>query len=88
MIYYPTCHYVHYFFVFILNIPVILQSNRKVGVSPLNSEVGPSLLELLGIGIVIVIGLWNFLLLGSNVTIELNAALLPRIFFTTSTSMG
>lgn len=66
----------------------MLQSKRKVGVSPLNSAPGPSLLELLGIGIVIVIGLWNFLLLGSRVTIELNVALLPRIFLTTSTSMG
>lgn len=70
------------------NLPVMLQSKRKVGVSPLNSAPGPSLLELLGIGIVIVIGLWNFLLLGSRVTIELNVALLPRIFLTTSTSMG
>lgn len=69
-------------------LPVILQSKRKVGVSPLNSVLGTSLLELLGMGIVIVIGLWNFLLLGSNVTIELNAALLPRIFLTNSTSMG
>lgn len=70
------------------HLPVMLQSKRKVGVSPLNSVPGPSLLELLGMGIVIVIGLWNFLLLGSSVTIELNVALLPRIFLTTSTSMG
>lgn len=66
----------------------MLQSKRKVGVSPLNSDVGPSALELLGIGIVMVIGLWNFLRLGSNVTMALKAALLPRIFFTTSASMG
>lgn len=66
-------------------LPVILQSKRKVGVSPLNVV---SLLEVLGIGIVIVMGLWNFLLLGSNVTIGLNVALLPRIFLTMSTSIG
>lgn len=70
-----------------VNRPVILQSSRNVGVSPLNSGC-PSLFKLLGIGIVIVIGLWNFLRLGSNVTIELNAALFPRIFFTKSTSIG
>lgn len=70
-----------------VNIPVILQRSRNVGVSPLNSGC-PSLFELLGIGIVIVIGLWNFLRLGSNVTIELNVALFPRIFFTKSTSIG
>lgn len=69
-------------------LPVMLQSKRKVGVPPLNSVFCPSLLELLGTGIVMVIGLWNFLLLGSNVTIELNVALLPRAFLTTSTSMG
>lgn len=67
---------------------MILQSSRNVGVSPLNSDAGPSLFELLGMGIVIVIGLWNFLLLGSSVTIELNVALFPRIFLTNSTSMG
>ncbi len=39
------------------NLPVMLQSKRKVGVSPLNSVLGPSLLELLGMGIVMVIGL-------------------------------
>lgn len=70
------------------HIPVMLQSKRKVGTSPLYTPLWPSLLELLGIGMVIVIGLWNFLLRGSNVTIELNVALLPRIFRTTSTSMG
>ena len=76
---------VHIFFQYL---PVILQSKRKVGVSPLNTELGPSLMEFLGIGIVIVIGLWNFLRLGSNVTMGLNVALLPRTFRTISTSMG
>lgn len=41
-----------------------------------------------GTGMVIVIGLWNFLLLGSTVTIGLNVALFPRIFFTISSGTG
>ena len=56
-----------------------------MGFSPLNSLLS---LGLLGTGIVIVIGLWNFLLLGSSVTIGLNVALLPRIFLTSSILIG
>jgi hypothetical protein len=66
-------------------LPVILHSKRRVGVSPV---VVPSLFELLGTGIVMVIGLWNFLLRGSSVTIGLNVALLPRIFLTNSRPIG
>lgn len=41
-----------------------------------------------GTGIVMVIGLWNFLLLGSTVTMGLNVALFPRIFLTISSGTG
>lgn len=67
---------------------MILQSRRRVGVSPPNTLAVPSLVELLGTGIVMVIGLWNFRLLGSKVTMGLNVALLPRILFTRSTLIG
>lgn len=35
-----------------------------------------------------VMGLWNFLLLGSTVTMGLKVARLPRIFFTVSSGTG
>lgn len=41
-----------------------------------------------GTGIVMVMGLWNFLLLGSTVTMGLKVARLPRIFFTVSSGTG
>lgn len=64
--------------------PVILQSSRNVGVSaPKPLRTGSEL--LLGTGMVMVMGLWNFLLRGSRVTMGLKVALLPRIFLTTST---
>lgn len=37
---------------------------------------------------VMVMGLWNFLLRGSTVTMGLNVALLPMIFFTVSSGTG
>lgn len=43
---------------------------------------------LLGTGMVMVMGLWNFRLRGSRVTMGLKVALLPRIFLTTSTATG
>lgn len=67
--------------------PVILQSSRKVGVSPPKPlRTGSAL--VLGTGMVMVMGLWNFLLRGSKVTMGLKVALFPRIFLTTSTSTG
>jgi len=65
------------------HIPVMLHSSRRVGVLLV-----PSLDGLLGTGMVMVMGLWNLRLLGSNVTIGLNVALLPRIFLTRSSLMG
>lgn len=68
--------------------PVMLQRRRRLGVvSPLYPLDTPSP-EGGGTGMVIVIGLWNFLLLGSTVTIGLNVALFPRIFFTISSGTG
>lgn len=62
----------------------MLHKSLRVGVSPPYTQFVPSPVELFGIGIVIVIGLWNFLLLGSKVTMGLNVALLPRILLTKS----
>jgi hypothetical protein len=68
--------------------PVMLQRSRRLGVaSPLYPLDTPSP-EGGGTGMVMVIGLWNFLLLGSTVTIGLNVALFPRIFFTVSSGTG
>lgn len=68
--------------------PVMLQRRRRLGVlSPLYPLDTPSP-EGGGTGMVMVIGLWNFLLLGSTVTIGLNVALFPRIFFTISSGTG
>lgn len=67
--------------------PVILQSRRKVGVSPPKPlRTGSEL--LLGTGMVMVMGLWNFRLRGSRVTMGLKEALFPRVFLTTSTLTG
>lgn len=73
--------------VLFMTLPVMLHSSLRVGVSPPYPLIITSL-EALGTGMVIVIGLWNFLLLGSNVTIGLNVALLPKIFFTSSLCIG
>lgn len=43
---------------------------------------------LLGTGMVMVMGLWNFLLRGSRVTMGLKVALFPRTFLTTSIFTG
>lgn len=68
--------------------PVMLHRRRRLGVvSPLYPSEAPSP-EGGGTGMVIVMGLWNFLLLGSTVTIGLNVALFPRIFFTISSGTG
>lgn len=66
----------------------MLHRSRRLGVvSPLYPLVTPSP-DGGGTGIVMVIGLWNFLLLGSTVTMGLNVALFPRIFLTISSGTG
>lgn len=67
--------------------PVILHSKRSVGVSPPKPLYIGSV-EVLGTGMVIVMGLWNFRLRGSRVTIGLNVALFPKNFLTRSTFTG
>jgi len=57
--------------------PVIEQSRRRVGVSPEYWLIIP-LLAATGTGMVRVIGLWNFRLLGSTVTIGETATRFPR----------
>lgn len=66
---------------------MMLQSSRNVGVYPPKPlRTGSEL--LLGTEMVMVIGLWNFLLRGSRVTMGLKVALFPKIFLTTSTLSG
>lgn len=65
----------------------MLHSNLRVGASPPNPFSMTSLAAL-GTGMVMVIGLWNFLLLGSKVTIGLKVALLPKTFLTNSLCIG
>lgn len=68
--------------------PVILQRSRRLGVvSPLYPFITPSP-ERGGTGMVMVMGLWNFLLRGSTVTIGLKVARFPTKFFTTSFGRG
>lgn len=71
-----------------MDLPVMLQRRRRQGVeSPLCPLGWPSA-DRGGTGIVMVMGLWNFLLLGSTVTIGLKVALLPRRFLTMSSGTG
>lgn len=68
-------------------LPVMLQSSRNVGVYPPKPlRTGSELLP--GTGMVMVMGLWNFLLRGSRVTMGLKVALFPKIFLTTLTLTG
>lgn len=68
-------------------LPVILQRSRSVGASPLYWLIIP-LLAACGTGIVSEIGLWNFLLLGSTVTIGETATRLPRSLAVSSAGIG
>lgn len=68
--------------------PVMLHSKRNVGASPPPKPPRIGSAELFGTGMVMVMGLWNFLLRGSRVTIGLNVALLPKFFLTTSILIG
>ncbi len=74
------------------NVPVMLHINRRFGgVSCVGSE-GLLRLALLppicGTGIVRVMGLWNFLLLGSTVMMGLTVTLLPNRRVTKSWGTG
>lgn len=65
----------------------MLHSSLRVGASP-PKPFSVTSLAALGTGMVMVIGLWNFRLLGSKVTMGLKVALLPRTFLTSSLCVG
>ena len=69
------------------SIPVIEHKSLKVGVSPLYWLIIP-LPAAWGTGIVKVIGLWNFRLRGSTVTIGETATLLPSSLAVSSGGIG
>ena len=69
-----------------LRLPVILHNRRSVGASWLYWLIMPFL--ACGSGMVRVIGLWNFLLRGSTVTIGDTATLFPNILATRSGGIG
>jgi len=66
----------------------MLQSSRRQGTASPRWPTGWPSADRGGTGIVIVIGLWNFLLLGSTVTMGLKVALLPRTALATSSGTG
>ena len=68
-------------------VPVIEHSRRRVGVSPLYWFIMP-LEAATGTGMVSVIGLWNFLLRGSTVTIGETATRLPSSLAVSSVGIG
>lgn len=68
--------------------PVMLQSRRRQGADSPRWPVGWPSADLGGTGIVMVMGLWNFLLLGSTVTMGLKVALFPRTALTMSSGTG
>lgn len=68
----------------LLYLPVMLQRRRRHGAE---SPLWPSA-DLGGTGMVIVIGLWNFRLLGSTVTIGLKVALFPSTDLARSSGTG
>ena len=70
-----------------VGLPVIEHSRRRVGVSPEYWLIIP-LLAATGTGMVKVIGLWNFRLLGSTVTIGETATRFPRSLAVSSAGMG
>lgn len=68
--------------------PVMLQSRRRHGAQSPRWPLGWPSADLGGTGIVMVMGLWNFLLRGSTVTIGLKVALFPRTALTMSSGTG
>lgn len=66
----------------------MLQSRRRQGAESPRCPLGWPSADLGGTGIVIVIGLWNFLLLGSTVTMGLKVALFPSTALTMSSGTG
>ena len=71
-----------------VHLPVMLHSRRRHGAASPLCPLGCPSADLGGTGMVIVIGLWNFLLLGSTVTMGLKVALLPRTALTMSSGTG
>ena len=69
------------------SLPVIEHSRRRVGVSPEYWLIMP-LEAATGTGMVNVIGLWNFLRLGSTVTIGDTATRFPSNFAVSSVGIG
>lgn len=68
-------------------LPVILQSRRRVGASPVYWLIMPRVAAC-GTGMVSVIGLWNLRRLGSIVQIGDTATRLPNILVTNSDGIG
>lgn len=68
-------------------VPVIEHSSRRVGVSPEYWLIMP-FEAATGTGIVRVIGLWNFLLRGSTVTMGDTATRFPSSLAVSSVGMG
>jgi len=69
-------------------LPVMLQSRRRQRAESPRCPVGCPSADRGGTGIVMVMGLWNFLRLGSTVTMGLKVALLPRMALTMSSGTG
>ena len=69
------------------SLPVIEHSSRRVGVSPEYWLIMP-FEAATGTGMVSVIGLWNFLLRGSTVTIGDTATRFPSNFAVSSVGIG
>lgn len=66
----------------------MLQSRRRQGAHSPRWPVGWPSAERGGTGMVMVMGLWNFLLLGSTVTMGLKVALFPSTALTMSSGTG
>ena len=73
--------------IFNINSPVMLQRSLNVGASPEYWLIMP-LLAACGTGIVRVMGLWNFRLRGSTVTIGDTATRLPSNLAASSAAIG
>ncbi len=71
-----------------IHMPVMLHISLRQGAGSPLRPLATASLALGGTGIVIVMGLWNFLLLGSTVTIGLKDARLPAIVRTMSSGTG
>ena len=66
----------------------MLQSRRRQGAQSPRWPLGWPSADRGGTGMVMVMGLWNFLLLGSTVTMGLKVALFPRMALARSSGTG